>query len=138
MRSRRPAHRAEASPLNHGVTTTHGIPPIHAGLARRLPLDGERSPDGRYSRPLNPLRRKFIMTILRSLPARNLIDVHDEVNRLFDGLLAPEAGFTLQFDLPGIKPEDVKVRIHDGVLTVSGERAFSAPAGDGVRTHRRE
>lgn len=96
------------------------------------------------------------MTILRSLPARNLIDVHDEVNRLFDGLLAPaarpvdavqpmavdvheaEAGFTLQFDLPGIKPEDVKVRIHDGVLTVSGERAFSAPAGDGVRTHRRE
>jgi len=96
------------------------------------------------------------MTILRSHPGRNLLDVHGDVNRLFDGLLLPagrtvesvqpmavdvhesDAGYTLQFDLPGIKPEDVKVRIHDGVLTVSGERAANPPAGEGVRTHRRE
>jgi HSP20 family protein len=96
------------------------------------------------------------MTILRSLPARNLRDVHDEVNRLFDGLVAPagrvadavqpmavdvhesDAGYTLQFDLPGIKPEDVKVRIHDAVLTVSAERAANPPAGEGVRTNRSE
>jgi len=96
------------------------------------------------------------MTILRSLPARNLRDVHDEVNRLFDGLAAPagrtadaiqpmavdihesDTGYTLRFDLPGIKPEDVKVRVHDSVLTVSAERAADPPAGEGVRTHRNE
>ena len=96
------------------------------------------------------------MTILRSIPARNLLDVHGDVNRLFDGLLAPtvrpvdavqpmavdvhesDAGYTLQFDLPGIRTEDVKIRIHDGQLSVSAERTANPPAGDGVRTHRTE
>ena len=96
------------------------------------------------------------MTILRSHPGRNLLDVHGDVNRLFDGLLLPtgrtvdaiqpmavdvhefDAGYTLQFDLPGIKPEDVKVRSHDGVLSVTAERAAQPPVGEGVRTHRSE
>ncbi len=96
------------------------------------------------------------MTILRSLPTGNLLDVHGDVNRLFDGLLAPsvrpvdavqpmavdvhesDAGYTLQFDLPGIKSEDVRIRVHEGQLSVSAERAANPPAGDGVRTHRSE
>jgi HSP20 family protein len=33
-----------------------------------------------------------------------------------------EAGYEFSIDVPGIKPEDVKVEYHDGRLTISGER----------------
>ena len=33
----------------------------------------------------------------------------------------PEA-FLISVDLPGVEPEDVKVEMHDGSLTISGER----------------
>ncbi len=62
-----------------------------------------------------------------------------EVNRLFNTLLAPEAGpsqrwtpamdlveaedhYLLRADLPGMGEEDVSIEINDNVLTVSGER----------------
>ena len=94
------------------------------------------------------------MTILRTVPARNLLDMHGEVNRLFDGLLTPartadaarsipvdldenEAGFAFAFDLPGIRPEDVKVTVHESVLTVRGERPMPTVA-EGATALRRE
>ncbi len=62
-----------------------------------------------------------------------------EVNRLFNTLLAPEAGrsqrwspamdlveaedhYLLRADLPGMGEEDVSIEINENVLTVAGER----------------
>jgi HSP20 family protein len=42
------------------------------------------------------------------LPA---VDVHET-----------EKGYTLRFDLPGVNPQDVKIEMVDGKLTVKGER----------------
>ena len=92
------------------------------------------------------------MNLLRVTPGRDLLDVHDEVNRLFDGTfsLLPTAaappvdihetasGFTLEMDVPGIKPEDIKIKVVDDTLTIEGERKSEwTENGDG-RTHRRE
>ena len=39
-------------------------------------------------------------------------------------------------DLPGLTEKDVRVELHDGVLTVSAERVASPP--EGYKAHRRE
>ncbi|TBW56480.1 Hsp20/alpha crystallin family protein [Marinobacter halodurans] len=48
----------------------------------------------------------------------------------------PEA-FEIQAELPGIRKEDVKVTVHDGVLTLQGERQKQEESGEG-KTHRVE
>jgi HSP20 family protein len=96
------------------------------------------------------------MNLIRFTPTPRLLDVHDEFGRLFDGafsLLPPangtnwlpavditetESGFTLKMDVPGIKPEDIQVRVIDDVLTIEGERTFEQIAEDKGRTHRSE
>ena len=93
------------------------------------------------------------MTLLRFHPGRELLDIHDQVNRLFEGTVPflpnangspwvppvdiheTESGYTLQMDLPGIKAEDVRVRMIDGTLTIEGERRADETKG---RTHRVE
>jgi HSP20 family protein len=35
-----------------------------------------------------------------------------------------EAGFTITAELPGLKKEDVKITIEDGVLSIAGEKKF--------------
>ena len=37
-------------------------------------------------------------------------------------LLENETGFVVKADLPGIEPGDLEITIHDGVLTIQGER----------------
>jgi HSP20 family protein len=37
-------------------------------------------------------------------------------------ILEDEAGIHLKADLAGVKPEDIKVNLENGVLTISGER----------------
>ena len=37
-------------------------------------------------------------------------------------ILEDEAGIHLKADLAGVKPEDIKVNVESGVLTISGER----------------
>ena len=94
------------------------------------------------------------MNLIRFTPAPRLLDVHDEVGRLLDGAFSllpanstwlpavdveeAESGFTLKMDVPGIKPEDVKVRVVDDVLTIEGERKLERVADDKGRTHRSE
>jgi HSP20 family protein len=53
------------------------------------------------------------------------VDVHESEN-----------GYTLQFDLPGVNPKDVKIEVEAGTLTVKGERAAQAP--EGASAHRLE
>ena len=39
-------------------------------------------------------------------------------------------GFEISVDLPGIKPEDVKLELHDGQLLISGKRESTAEKKD--------
>jgi HSP20 family protein len=45
--------------------------------------------------------------------------------------------YTVSVELPGLKKEDISVSVHDGVLTVSGERKSEKDAKDGL-VHRTE
>ncbi len=64
--------------------------------------------------------------------------LHSELNRLFNTALDQPAGrqwvpamdlveaadhYVLRADLPGLKQGDVALEVHDGTLTLSGERA---------------
>ncbi len=75
-------------------------------------------------------------------PFRDLLTIHDELNRLFGrtfgvaGGAAPGAWappldayetaerFVIVVELPGVEPDDVEVRVEDSTLTVRGERRF--------------
>ena len=79
-----------------------------------------------------------------------LTDLRDEIDRLFDGSLAEFAqtskllsGWTPAFDvyedkdnfnvvaeLPGMKKEDIAVSLHNGSLSVSGERKIENERDD--------
>lgn len=81
------------------------------------------------------------MKLTRWSPNRNLYDFRTEMDRLFDGwvgeiggmqlaevwvpaadLRETEDGFAIQLDLPGVERSDVKVSVHDDVVTIRGER----------------
>lgn len=90
-------------------------------------------------------------------PNGNLINVQDEMHRLFHDLVASgevlpaaptgwspavdvheaDRNYTLQLDLPGVNPKDVKLELVDGLLTIRGERK-AEPAAEGIVTHRLE
>ena len=77
-------------------------------------------------------------------PFRNVWDLSDEVGRLFWGLgqrnqeegsksisFVPaldvsedNEAMTISAELPGLQKEDVKIKVRDGVLTISGEKKF--------------
>ena len=78
-------------------------------------------------------------------PMRDLITMHEEMNRLFDGACgrrgaratadfvpavdieeSPEQ-FVLRVDLPGVSQKDVKVQVMGDTLTVRGERRHESP-----------
>jgi len=86
-------------------------------------------------------------------PFRNASDIQEEVNRLLDSFLGRPAStadvrswvpaldmhetkdeFVLKYELPGVKEKDVSLSILEDVLTVKGERAFTADAeGENTR-----
>ena len=75
--------------------------------------------------------------------------LRDELNRLFDfafptrdsGLVGgwtpaldvydEKEHFVVKVELPGMKKEDIDICLHDGVLTVSGERKHERESKDG-------
>ena len=97
------------------------------------------------------------MAIIRwNPPARDLVDVQDEVNRLLDSFLtrsplrqngavfAPAVDiaetsedFVLYLDLPGVSQKDVKVSLMGDTLTVRGERKIEGSSHQG-NLHRSE
>ncbi len=102
------------------------------------------------------------MALVRWEPVRELDSIQSEMNRLFNtffdtpsgggaGSAAPmrrwmpamdlvehEDHFLLSADLPGMRQEDVKLEVSDGVLTVSGERktAHEERKGGYIRIER--
>ncbi|MBO8160432.1 MAG: Hsp20/alpha crystallin family protein [Thermosipho sp. (in: Bacteria)] len=69
------------------------------------------------------------------------VELQREIDKLFEDFLAPsrrDYAFTprvdayetdkelmIEVELPGMKKEDVKITIEDGVLTIKGERKFN-------------
>jgi len=85
------------------------------------------------------------MTLVRWRPAGDVVNLHDEMNRLFDevwrrsqlrsgtaawvppvDLMENEAEFRLVAELPGIPREDVKISLTDNILTLRGEKRTQA------------
>ena len=81
--------------------------------------------------------------LTRYRPSRSLRSLQDEVNRVFDSLFSPptdedgermpmwtpridlseaDDAFHLHVDLPGLDKKDVKIRMEDNRLVISGER----------------
>ena len=72
-------------------------------------------------------------------PMRDLMSIQRGINRLFDDVALPAVGgpeiafapiteveetdsqWLMKLDLPGVKKENIKIEINDGVLTVGGE-----------------
>ena len=48
------------------------------------------------------------------------LDIHDEKDNLF-----------VKVELPGMKREDIDISLHDGMLTISGERKQEVTSGEG-------
>ena len=84
-----------------------------------------------------------------------LTDLNDELDRLFDTSFArltrnaqtaeawspaldvyeDKDNFVIHAELPGFKREDIEVSLHDGTLTLSGERKAEARQEDAVVYH---
>lgn len=82
-------------------------------------------------------------------PFNRLASLHDELNRLFDfSLPSRDTGlfsgwspaldiydnkdaFMVKVELPGMKKEEIDISLHDGVLTVSGERKHEVKKTEG-------
>ena len=85
------------------------------------------------------------MTIVRYDPFRDLRTLQEEVNRLFSTNLTRGFGeegigrgawnpsvdiyenkdqIVLEAELPGMKREEIDISVHDGTLTISGERKY--------------
>ena len=84
------------------------------------------------------------MAIVRWDPFRDLVSLQERMNRLFDESLSrredqplgmttwspavdiyeTENAIVLKAELPGLTKENIELSIHDGVLTLKGERKF--------------
>ncbi len=90
-------------------------------------------------------------------PLGQLTNVRDELNRLFSstfgelgrssdlfGMWTPTMDlyegkdeFVVKAELPGMKKEDIDISLHEGALSISGERRSEEPAKE-TETHRTE
>ncbi|MBI1249300.1 Hsp20 family protein [bacterium] len=84
-----------------------------------------------------------------------LANWHSEMDNLFESFFRPvrqsasgawlpamnisetESAYQIELELPGLNPEDVNVELHDGMLTISGERKSDEQSED-RRWHRVE
>jgi HSP20 family protein len=90
-------------------------------------------------------------------PFDRLTSIRDEMNRLFEGIptMARDSGLFsgwspaldvyqdkdhvfVKAELPGMKKEDIEITLHDGLLTLSGERKHESEnkEGDSFRSER--
>ena len=89
--------------------------------------------------------------MVRFDPYRELTTLRDEMGRLFSrtfgegaaawtpalDVIDSKEAILLKLDLPGMRPEDVDIEVHEGVLTVKGERRFEEKVEEG-QYHRLE
>jgi HSP20 family protein len=78
---------------------------------------------GRLSNLQDELDRLFETTHNHWTPA---LDVHEDKD-----------SFIVRTELPGLKREDIEVSLHDGALTITGERKAET-VSEGTEVHRQE
>ena len=98
------------------------------------------------------------MMVSRWTPNGNLLNVHDEVHRLFNDAVARRearpllsAGwlpavdlhesatdYTVEMELPGVNPKDVKIELVEGRLSIEGERKCVRESENGATAHHVE
>jgi HSP20 family protein len=93
------------------------------------------------------------MKLTRVSTFGRLNDIRDEIDRFFEAPLARTSeflgwtpafdvyeendNFTVKAELPGMKKEDIAVSLHDGDLTISGERKGETKT-EGTEVYRAE
>lgn len=99
------------------------------------------------------------MKLVRWSPARDLLNIQDEMNRVMDRFFSPELfegsdfstsrwlpnmdvqedkdRFTISMELPGLSKDDVSLTVREGMLTIEGERK-QEDEKEGVNYHRVE
>lgn len=80
---------------------------------------------------------EWINDMWRTWPAQYESDTTRPLMRPAMDVIENENDLTVRLDLPGLKPDDVKVEIEDNVLTVSGEMGDTVEK-EGDRYHYRE
>ena len=92
------------------------------------------------------------MTLIRWRPTRNLENIQDEVNRVFESffnapmrrrgedvsgrypdvdIVEDKDNIEVQVDLPGMEKGDIKVSVEDNILTIKGYRTRGGSAQTG-------
>jgi len=92
-------------------------------------------------------------------PFERLTSLRDEVNRLFESSILPGWGregqlfsgwspaldvyqdkdnFYVSAELPGMKKEEIEISLHDGMLSITGERTREEKTGKEPETFRSE
>ena len=56
--------------------------------------------------------------------------LHHDIDRLFNGFFTPsdDKAYTIHMEVPGVDPDEVKVEVRDGMLTVEGEKKMESCA----------
>lgn len=95
------------------------------------------------------------MAIMRWRPWSEVAGVQDEVNKIFDEFFNRPAGSNAMFTAPldiaetenefivhlevaGVAQSDIDISVHDGVLTVKGEKKFAEAKKKEAQWHRIE
>ncbi len=88
------------------------------------------------------------MSLVRWRPARNILSIQDEINRMFGDFLGDVRGedgammslpldiiekndkFVVAADLPGLKKEDIRITLQNNLLTISGTKSKKSESKD--------
>ena len=76
---------------------------------------------GKFDELTTDMERMFDSMLGRTVGTMLRSGNNDKYVPTLDIAESPEA-FEITVDLPGVKPEDVKVEMQDGMLTISGKR----------------
>ena len=86
--------------------------------------------------PFSNLRDHFNRFFDQSFPTRSSAESFGDWAPALDAFEDKDK-YVVSLEIPGMKKEDINVTVHDGVLTVSGERKVEKSANEGA-VHRSE